>query len=69
MTPERLQQIEATLTAKLFPHGGFEEVRELVEAVRGYRLALVEIDDLLKGQLPITKQVKEIARTALGGTK
>lgn len=34
MTPDRLTQIEALLTAKLFPHGGFEEVRELIEAVR-----------------------------------
>jgi hypothetical protein len=37
MTPERLTEITAKLDAQLFPHGGFAEVRELVEAVRWQR--------------------------------
>jgi len=35
------------------------------KATKTYRDALVEIDALLKGQLPITHQAKEIAREAL----
>lgn len=34
MTESRLKEIEAILTAKLFPHGGWDEARELIEAVR-----------------------------------
>jgi hypothetical protein len=34
MNAERLQAIEAKLTRLLFPHGGWEEVRELIEFAR-----------------------------------
>lgn len=34
MTPERLAEITAFITPKLFPRGGFAEVKELLEAVK-----------------------------------
>lgn len=39
MTETRLKEIEQRLTSKLFPHGGFDEAKELIEAVRGIQQA------------------------------
>lgn len=40
MNAERLNAIEALLTAKLFPNGGYAETRELIEAVRAQALTV-----------------------------
>lgn len=60
MKPERLTEIETALNAKLFPSGGYEEVRELIAAVKEYQ-ALLNAEPTLRGEqwLPCSLSVNE----------